>query len=157
MLGEANFEQAVWRLWYLSSGRSAVSFNWLQSFNYESEFGHIDDARYQILVDTAGGAAVRRLEIPQVNFVGDGGPARVTAGEWHFLEMSTFEGSVQLWIDGNRILNYTDPRPLPAGSIGLEIIGNATAADAVLSFDNITVCELTEPFVSIYAPPAEGE
>ena len=156
MLRGFEFDQAVWRVWFMSDGASAVSFNWRQSGNYESNFGHIDDGRYQVLVDTRGGAAIRHLELPQINVVGAGGPASARAGDWHFIEISTFEGQTQLWIDGKMVLNYRDPRPVPPGTISIEIIGDQTSSDAVLSFDNISVCGLTDPFASIYvAPTAE--
>jgi len=157
MLGEYVFDQAVWRLWYLASGQAAVSFNWRQSFNYDTAEGHIDEGRYQILVDSQGGAAIRHLELPPLNIVGDGGPASLEFGQWHFLEMSTFEGLTQLWVDGVVVAAYGDPRPIPPGGVGLEIIDAATAPDTVTSFDNIVVCELTAPFASIFIAPATEE
>jgi hypothetical protein len=147
------FDQAVWRLWYFSSGPSAVAFNWHHSGNYDIDAGHVDDARYMIIVDTTAGDAIRRVEIPLINFMATGSGYLARAGQWHFVEISTFDGRTQLWIDGKMVASYNDPRPLNPGTISLNILSGPTSPDTVVSFASMSVCDLSEPFTSIYVAP----
>jgi hypothetical protein len=68
---------------------------------------------------------------------------------WYFFELSTYQGVTELWVDGGRLTSYTDPQPLPGGTIGLEthMFENA---ETVFYFDDIVVCELSAPFESSY-------
>ena len=53
---------------------------------------------------------------------------------------------------GRNRLKYTDAKPLPAGSIALELLNfDSSKPDTVVYFDNIAVCKLSAPFVSLYA------
>ena len=66
---------------------------------------------------------------------------------WHYLEISTFQGRVQLWLDGESIADEVDGMPLPPGSF--EIGGGDSG---IMYFDAISVCELSAPFTSLPAP-----
>ena len=73
----------------------------------------------------------------------------LSANKWYIFEISTFEGTTQVWIDGTKVLSYDDPNPLPEGYIGLEPHfwqGN----EATFYYDNFSVCELSAPFKSIF-------
>lgn len=146
------FSDAVWRLRYRVDGRRVVSFNWLTKYGFELEGQHIDDARYQTVVDRDF-AEIRRLTLPVLN-LGVSRGTGATAGAWHNVEISTYQGHTQLWLDGKPVATYTDPKPLPPGTIGLELLPSQTAqAGTVISFDSISVCGLSAPFTSMYAAP----
>lgn len=148
-----SFDQAVWRFLYFASGRAAPAFNWRQSWGYEIDAGQIEDGRYMIILPTHDGSDLRHLELPAIGFSGAASGFRMRAGEWHLVEISTFEGLTQAWVDGTLIFTYRDPRPVPPGTIGFEILDGDPDADVY--FDNIAVCELTEPFTSLYVAPSE--
>lgn len=149
---EKTFADAVWRVRFFVEGRRAISFNWVQNFNLDVDGEHVDNSRYQIVVDTDR-TEIRRLTLPVLNIgaaAGKGAPA----GAWHNIEMSTYQGDTQVWLDGKRIAGYTDPKPLPGGGIGLELISfNSSKPDTIIYFDNISVCGLSAPFTSMYVAP----
>ena len=62
-------------------------------------------------------------------------------------KISSFEGIVSVWVDGKRLMEYTDPMPVPPGTIGLEFW--LKGANATIYIDDMSVCELSAPFVSI--------
>jgi hypothetical protein len=67
--------------------------------------------------------------------------------KWHTIEISTFQGEYQLWIDGVLLGRWADPDAIPEGYLGIGM--DFWAADSLIYFDNISVCELNAPFVSI--------
>ena len=73
----------------------------------------------------------------------------VADGKWHTAEMSSYQGEVQYWIDGKKLIKWTDPHPLPEGgwSLGFDF----WKADASAYFDNFAICSLKAPFESIHA------
>jgi hypothetical protein len=145
------FPDSVWRIRFRSDGDRPISFNWQQTYGLEVDGQHADDARYQIVVNS-GGSQIHRLTLPALNIVVAGGQG-AKANIWHTLEASAYQGDVQLWIDGQLREKYTDPKPLPAGGIGLEMLPHEVAAGSIASFDNISVCGLNAPFVSLYSAP----
>ncbi len=38
---------------------------------------------------------------------------------WHYLEISTYQGQVQVWVDGEMVTDVIDDVPLPPGAFGL--------------------------------------
>jgi len=46
---------------------------------------------------------------------------------------------------------YQDPRPLPGGKLGL-YVAETTDAESVAYFDDVSICELTAPFVPMPTP-----
>ncbi len=69
--------------------------------------------------------------------------------QWHTIEISTYQGEFQIWIDGILLGRWTDQDPIPEGYLGIGM--DFWAADSLIYFDNISVCELSAPFVSIFA------
>ena len=145
------FPDSVWRIRFRADGDRPISFNWQQTYGVEVDGQHADDVRYQIVINS-GGSQIHRLTLPALNIVVASGQG-AKANAWHTLEASFYQGDVQLWIDGQQRSSYTDPKPLPAGGIGLELLPHEVTAGSVASFDNISVCGLNAPFVSLYAPP----
>ena len=143
------FEDAVWRLRFLVDGRRTLSFNWLQTGQYQVEGQQVDDSRYQVVIGSSGSEA-HRLTLPVMNLtVTRGRGAKAQA--WHTVEISTYQGRTEVWVDGVTTMGYTDPQPLPAGSIALELFPPEDPA-TVVYFDNIVVCELSAPFVTMPTP-----
>ena len=145
------FPDSVWRIRFRTDGDRPISFNWQQTYGVEVDGQHADDVRYQIVVQ-ASGSQIHRLTLPALNIVVASGQG-AKANAWHTLEASAYQGDVQLWIDGQQRASYIDPKPLPAGGIGLELLPHNVTAGSVASFDNISVCGLNAPFVSLYLPP----
>jgi hypothetical protein len=132
------------------AGRASVSFNWrfaLEPFTLEGQ--EVFDSRYQIGLGTDGSSGMRRLQQPITN-VGVGPiynhPKQNT---WHYLEISTFGNTTEVYLDGLLVAAYEDPVGLPPGTLGLEYWppDEATA----VYFDDISVCELSAPVISLFS------
>lgn len=151
-LQDKTFSDAVWRARFAVDGRRPLSFNWLVNYGVQIDGQQIDDARYQIVVDTDG-IGLRRLTLPVLN-IGAASGSGASAGSWHNLEISTFQGETQVWLDGKKAAGYVDPKPLPGGGVGLELMSfDSSKPDTVVYFDNISVCGLSAPFASVYVVP----
>lgn len=143
------FDNAVWRLKVETEGQDGFS---LLDFRQAAAAGV--DTRYPVQWGAGGMLTLSRLETP-----GTGEVAVKTTGlqmkqdRWYYLEISYFQGNVQIWVDGKRQASYSDPAPLPRGTIGLEghILKDAKTA---YYFDDLSVCELNAPFTkTLYKPP----
>lgn len=55
---------------------------------------------------------------------------------WHTGRVSYSGQVIELWVDGSRLIQYSDPTPLPVGGIGLGVTG---ATDATAFFDNLSL------------------
>jgi hypothetical protein len=65
----------------------------------------------------------------------------------HYLEISTYQGHLQVWLDGVSIVDVVDDMPLPPGAFS---IGKGDSG--IICYDAISVCGLNAPFTSIPAP-----
>ena len=52
---------------------------------------------------------------------------RYSAGKEHQVDISTTGGRIQVTVDGMLVINYTDPDPLPPGTIAFETLDNTFA------------------------------
>ena len=144
-----NFENAAWRLRFMPTGRFSqqdyVSFNWLHA-NEPFDLGGTDvfDSRYQIPVGF-NYFGMQRLQQPVTNFGVGNSPRLPLVGEWNLIEIGTFDGSTEVWLNGTRLFAYKDQNPLPPGTIGFEAILSSENAPS-LYFDNLSVCQLSAPF-----------
>lgn len=146
--GGWQFQETVWRVRYFVIGRRGISFNWLQNWGIEFDGQAADDMRYQIIVG-ASSNEVHRLILPSSNRTVDRGYAVKTPG-WHLIEISLFQDSLQIWIDGVLNMDHIDSNPLPAGTIGIELFPPQDP-DTLVYFDDIRVCGLNVPFTSTYS------
>ncbi|MDP2777864.1 MAG: carboxypeptidase-like regulatory domain-containing protein [Anaerolineales bacterium] len=144
--GEYLFKNAAWRLRYAIVGNRWLGLNWLQSGDFQVEGQQVDNSLYQVVIRTDG-SEIHRLALPVLNLVVDRGAA-VKAPGWHFVEISTYQGQTQLWVDGVLSMDYTDPQPIPPGVISIDLF-EPLIPDTASYFDNISVCELSAPFTSI--------
>jgi hypothetical protein len=156
-----SWDNAVWRLRLKMTGaRRQVSLNWRYApAPYSVDAGQVDDSRYQIILGTADPTGARRVQIPVLNVGLADSAFRLKADTWYLVEISTFDGHVELWVDGKKILQFTDPNPIPPGGIGLEAFDPAGEGDSAVYFDNLTVCELSDAFAPLPTPeptPTEG-
>jgi hypothetical protein len=143
------FDNAVWRIRFMMVGRVEESFNWRQNTQpLQVEGQEVFDSRYQIILGTNYNEGIRRLQQPLTN-VGVGfGYRYPQQNTWSTLEISTFEGNTQVFMDGLLVMAYQDETPVPPGSIGLEYWPPDEAS--AVYFDNISVCGLSAPFESIF-------
>ncbi len=137
------FDNAVWRIKVMFDGKSMNStfLNWRHSFDtgdvrYFTNFGP------NVLLD------MTRFNSGQGIMVGRAG-TQAQLKKWYYFEVSFFNGEVQVWLNGKKMIVYKDKSPFPPGTIGLE---PHFQNDGVIYFDNMAVCELASPFVSLPLP-----
>ena len=139
----------VWRAQFLIDGSAMVSFGWrVAPEPYETEEGTVTYSRYALNFE--GGFYVLRITYPIRDVLVAGSPYKAKSGVWHSIEISIFEGRIEVWRDGFRLLAYTDPNPLPEGGIFLEAL--PFVDNTIVYFDDMALCELTEPFVPMPTP-----
>ncbi len=123
------FDNSVWRIRTKYTGSSLSLFLW--KLNLENS-----DINHGIMFGKQTG-------------IGGGMDMSAPSPEkWHIVEISTYNGVIELWIDGKKIASRDDIEPLPAGTIGLAFHGDETAGK--FYYDEISVCNLSAPFKSIF-------
>jgi hypothetical protein len=149
---EGSFDSAVWRIQFMTDGKRILSFNWRNKGGYEVEEGYVDFSAYGWMFDFgAGGIAIFRTKWPISNPTLLNTNLYVSRGTWHQVEMSTYEGRLEVWFDGRRLLVYEDPEPLPSGTIDFSFEESPTG-ETITYFDNISVCELSAPYIPMPTP-----
>lgn len=156
---DAKFENAVLRFRINVTGPGTYIFYW-QSVNeaYETGAGQADWSRYQIhLGTTAGGrgdraSALLREQPPIAPIIIAGRAVEyLKPNLWYLVEISTFDGNTKIWLDGNEIMDYVDPQPMPGGGFGFA--ADLVQTGAVAYYDNMSVCQLNAPFNTIFTTP----
>lgn len=157
------FGDTVWRMRFMFSRPTAPSLNWHELANLKEaiQIGDkfVSTAGYAIhLVGGQGKISARRNlfapgEILLSDVQMDSGPFAQIAMQWHSMELSMFQGNVQLWVDGRPIIDFIDAEPIPPGGIGIWIGPFTDESLTVMYFDDIRVCELSAPFASTYVAP----
>jgi hypothetical protein len=149
------FGEAVWRFRFMLTEEA----NWGLSWNSArpTEFGGITTGQttYTIYFNTSRHAGISRSiwndSFQPVFDIGKPGledkPLTLDVNVWHYIEISTFQGRVQVWLDGENVMDVVDDMPLPPGGFS---IGGGDAG--IMYFDAITVCGLSAPFSSITPP-----
>jgi hypothetical protein len=134
------FDNAVWRVkvWFEGSPMISTFLNWRHSFDKGDQryFPHFGP---QVLVD------MTRFNSGEGIIVGRAG-SRVQSKKWTSFEVSNYNGALQVWMNGKKMIAYSDKKLLPPGTIGLEPHFNG---EGTIYYDNLAVCELTAPFVSM--------
>ena len=144
-----SYGDVVWRVNYLVIGHPEYEFNIkFITDPYPGDLGTITHAHYSLYFyfdevhftrETLPFPAADLL-ITQIDF---------QSGIWHEIEISTFQGILEVWLDGEKLLVYDDPDPLPDGRIALSI-ARYQSGGSMVYFDNLRVCELKSRFSSIY-------
>ena len=84
-----------------------------------------------------GGGPCQFVQIAQWNlFVGN--------GKWHKAEMSYYQGEVQIWMDGKKLVKWTDPQGTKEGR--WRLAHDFWKANSSAAYDNFAVCGLKAPF-----------
>ena len=142
-LSDYTFDNAVWRVHFMLNGKPTfIIFTW----HLNANLGDWETYGVGILEEGI------RVERSSEHFTGGVTLLDITQNikkdVWHVLEISTYNGTLEVWLDGTSLLIYDDPQPLPEGKIGLELWASEFEGSMVY-FDNLTVCELSGPFVSL--------
>ena len=134
-----SFDNVVWRMWMKYDDNPDMHLNFRFA---ESDY----DSRYIIAVN-ANNANFGRLQ--QGNHVQVMNISKPKNGEWHLWEISNFDGTVKVWVDRQEVATYDDPNPWPGGTVNIEPFPVSSANYYV---NNVSICELSAPFVSIPKP-----
>lgn len=143
------FQDAVFRVDFLPTGNTQPAFLWHSNNEpYREERGLVTNSDYSIGFMHHGTQFVRyTYPLPEASL--HDGDYWINHDHWQQLEISTYEGMLRVWLNGEELLTYLDPNPLPGGSIGIGL-GESLEEGSMVYFDNIRVCELSGPFVSIF-------
>lgn len=139
------YDNAVWRIKIRTVGKDNDAFlNWRHGWN--------DAGDWRYIVQYGGGALLdlSRLHYEVGHFSVSGSSMELAEEQWYFLEIGTFDGTTEVWVDGVKKNSYTDPQPMEPGTIGLEV-HLFDGSNSVYTFDNIVVCGIEAPFGTIYA------
>jgi len=132
----------VWRLRYQYSGKAISHLN----FRF-IETGELN-ARYMFV----GGMYSHLQRIENELTVGLADFPVVKADTWHLLEMAYYDGVMSIYLDGKKLIEYTDPQPWEGGSINLEPYPQDEAA--AMYYDDLVLCNLSAPFAPLPTPDA---
>jgi hypothetical protein len=149
------FDDAVWRLQFMPIGRPIFWFNLPSSSDYEVDETTVEWSAYQLFFHPPGLRSFRAQPPISTIFLRER-ERTMSSEEWHQLEISTYEGTLNIWIDGVLFVSYDDPKPLPGGSIHFGVgLGEPLDYQSVIYYDDFVICELTAPFVT--KPMLESE
>jgi hypothetical protein len=141
------FDNSVWRLRVQAANSDGQSLLNLKHYRAGA------DARYSVLWGPTVQAALLRTDPADPETLLASGRLRARPGVWYYIEVSNHQGTLQLWVDGQKEAEYLDTTALAPGTISLESHISADPGMAYY-FDNISVCELSEPFsTSLYKRP----
>ncbi len=146
---EGNFSDAVFRADFLVNGHAQPNILWHSNNEaFQEERGLVTDSNYSIgFMDF--GLHAERYTYPLPAVILGSGDYSVTPDVWHRIEISTYQGFLSVWVDGEEILAYQDPHPLPPGTIGLGL-EKSLDQESMVYYDNLHVCELNQPFISVF-------
>ena len=142
---DTSFEDAVWHVQFMKDGNQINAFEWHAMSGYTDETGYVGHSAYWVAFETPPDwVAIHRIKDPgEIPLFSK--EYFIEKNTWHQVDMSTFEGMVELWLNGNVLVSFEDPEPLPGGTINIGIYG-IQGPEQTIYFDNLVVCELTEPY-----------
>jgi hypothetical protein len=155
-LSERTFDNAVWRFKLMHAGKSVSNFSWhWHDEPYETEAGRVEWSAYPVWIhfpDIHVNRVVRPLSEIALRWT----PYVLKVGVWHQIEISTYEGRFEFWIDGIPWVRYDDPEPLPEGRIVIGVgLGHTPDNTVNVYFDDFIVCELAASFAPMPTPESE--
>jgi len=111
-----------------------------------------DTSRYiAFIYADEGGGRVEKFE-GETHFSAFNFGGFIGDGEWHAIEISTFNDVYEIWIDGVQRGSWQDQKPLDQGNFLLD--ADFWLPDRISEIDNIAVCGLSAPFETIITPEA---
>ena len=94
-------------------------------------FGLNQSGRYMVRMDEAGLFLIKESPSKKYTVVKQTGP--VTLGEWHRMDLRAYNGHIQVYVDDQLWVDYTDSAPFSQGSIAVTAQnGSRVAVDDVL-------------------------
>jgi hypothetical protein len=150
-LANQSFDDAVWRLKVRLTGNNGFSF-----LNWRHAPAQGGETRYPLQWGDGGVMmALTRLEMPGAGHF-PVGQTQMTMGanRWYYLEISTYQGDTQVWVDGRKMIDYTDPKLMPPGTIGIEV-HMFKGPQVSYYFDNLAICQLKAPFETLPQPKSK--
>ena len=153
VLQDFTFDDAVWRIDLMPHGYpDNFTFFWhFVTEPYEVKDGTVDFSAYSVSIYEGNAFRVVRMASPFPEVVLSDIIRNIKNDEWHVIEISTFYDTFEIWLDGTLLVKYNDPDPLPGGPLALALMPSEPDQSMVY-FDNMTVCELSEPFVPMPTP-----
>lgn len=148
------FGDAVWRMRFMISDETDWGVGWRDAG--PNEFGGITTSQssYGIYFNTGRHAGITRaIWDASGQPVPDSGLGFVDKvlildpKVWHYLEISTYQGHIQVWLDGEFAVDAVDETLLPPGGFN---IGKGNTG--IMYFDAISVCGLSVPFAPMPSP-----
>ena len=136
---DQSYGDAVIRFWTRNNANQHLHVGWHNTEN----------SRYIafIYADQPGGRIDKFTADTQFNAFQINGSV-INDGGWHLIEISTFQGEFQIWIDGIQRGVWADEQALPEGNFFID--QDYWTADASSDYDDISVCELSAPFISLF-------
>ncbi len=135
---DGTYEDAVWRISVMPRGKpETIRFYWHQN----------EDPGTYTVINYEWGVIIGRSDGSTDINLGEVGRF-LKENEWQTFEISTYDDTLEVWLDKILVFRYNDPKPLPGGHIGLELWASENE-ETMVYFDNLAVCELSAPFVPI--------
>jgi hypothetical protein len=149
------FGEAAWRFRFMETQETGWGLGWNNArasafggiTTSESGYGINFNTNRHVIVsrnifDTSG-QRVFNIGIPTL----DDKIVIVEPNVWHYLEVSTYQGRFQIWLDGVGVVDVVDELPLPPGGFSI-----GKGGSGIMYFDALSVCGLSTPFTSMPAP-----
>jgi hypothetical protein len=136
-----DFDNAVWRFKIMHSGSNPVSsFAW---------HWHVDQAggwsAYTTYIHNTMSQTYRvidpdsHLKLRWVDNV-------IKKDVWQQIEISSYDGRFEFWVEGIPWIQYDDPEQLPSGGITIGVgLGSDLENTSRVYFDDFVVCQLSSP------------
>jgi len=148
------FGDAVWRMRFMITKETDWGLGWQGAG--PTEFGGIttSGSSYGIYFNTGRHTGMTRSiwdasgqPVPDAGLGFVDKVLILKTNTWLYIEISSYQGHLQVWLDGVFAVDAVDPTPLPPGGFD---IGRGNAG--IMYFDAISVCGLSAPFVSMSSP-----
>jgi len=151
---KAKYGDAVLRFWTKMFGDMHLIVTWHrngQPFTVADQ--NFLNGSYTTFIYSSNGGRIERFAQPEGGDFFNIQPIAWGSGnnrdsKWHMYEISTYQGELQIWRDGKRLGKWTDPQPIPEGSLTVEM--DFWKPETKVYLDDFSVCELSAPFVSIF-------
>jgi hypothetical protein len=140
-LSNFTFTNAVWRVSVKFDGGAKI-FNFLNWMHTLSG----GDVRYFVNLGPEVPVDLTRFNNGESIVMGRSTILQIK-DKWARYEVSTYNGTTEVWINGKKAVSFTDTDPIQPGTIGFE--PHYQFDSGAFYYDNISVCGLSAPFKSL--------